>query len=379
MGGDCSRDSTARSLPRLETTAQPLLRFRQIEKRRYPMPHAAPSISVILLCYDSELFVRDAIESALAQDYCGSLEILISDDASRDGTFEIVRKVVSEYAGPHTVRVLRRQENSGSKSAHLNHVFPEALGEILISFDDDDVSRPGRVRKIVAEFANEDVQAVYSSFSLIDENGSPRGTGKVPHPAPNEDASQWFARVDAFAAGTTLAVRRRVIETFGPLDADVHEDIALPFRASLLGAVVFIPEDLVMVRRRAESLTSDLERFRSIADYRKRMLAGIEQARRNLESRRSDLDIALDLQPERSAELKRLRSIAEDTCVVAESTAKLLSPSFFERVAALLHLIRLGAYRDELAQHAFIALLPRTYLRYKRRSLGTATSDLVGN
>jgi glycosyltransferase involved in cell wall biosynthesis len=343
------------------------------------MPHAAPSVSVILLCYNSEAFVRDAIESAFAQDYSGSLEILISDDASRDGTFEVVRKVVSEYTGPHTVRVLRRDANSGSKSAHLNQVFLEASGEILISFDDDDVSRPDRVRKIVSEFANEDVQAVYSSFSLIDEDGSPRGAGTVPHPAPNEDTSRWFARVDAFAAGTTLAVRRRVVEIFGSLEPDVHEDITLPFRASLLGAVVFIPEALVMVRRRTASLTSDLGRFRSLADYRERMLAGIEQAHRNLESRRSDLDIALDLRPKRSVELRRLRSIAEDTFVVAEYTAKLLSPSFFERVAALLHLIRLGAYREELAQHAFIALLPRTYLRYKRRSLRTTTSSSVGN
>lgn len=342
------------------------------------MPQTPPSASVILLCYNSEAFVRAAIDSAFAQDYAGSLEILISDDASRDGTFEVVREVVSEYTGPHTVRVLRRDANSGSKSAHLNHVFPEASGEILISFDDDDISRLDRVRKIVAEFADEGVQAVYSSFSSIDESGSPRGMGKVPHPAPGEDASRWFARVDAFAAGTTLAVRRQVVEIFGPLEPDVHEDIALPFRASLLGAVVFIPEALVMARRRAASLTSDLQHFRSIAEYRERMLAGIEQARRNLESRRSDLDIALDLQPERSVELKRLRAIAEDTFAVAEFTAKLLSPSFLERVAALLHLIRLGAYRDELAQHAFIALLPRTYLRYKRRSLGATTSIPVG-
>jgi cellulose synthase/poly-beta-1,6-N-acetylglucosamine synthase-like glycosyltransferase len=144
------------------------------------MPYAAPSVSVILLCYDSEAFVRHAIESAFAQDYPGPMEILISDDASRDGTFELANEVVSGYTGPHTVRVLRRDANSGSKSAHLNHVFLEASGEILISFDDDDISRPDRVRKIVAEFAKEDVQAVYSSFSLIDEDGSPRGAGYRP-------------------------------------------------------------------------------------------------------------------------------------------------------------------------------------------------------
>jgi hypothetical protein len=47
-----------------------------------------------------------------------------------------------------------------------------------------------------------------------------------------------------------------------------------------------------------------------------------------------------------------------------------VSPSLRERAVALLDLIRAGAYREERAQHSFLALMPRTYLRYKRHSLG---------
>jgi glycosyltransferase involved in cell wall biosynthesis len=334
------------------------------------MPHDAPLVTAILLCFDCEAFVGDAVNGAFAQDYAGPLEILISDDASTDGTFEVVQEALARNSGRHRVRALRRDRNAGSKSAHLNQVFHEATGEIFISFDDDDVSRPDRVRRIVEAFADPDVQAVYSSFSLIDAAGAARGPGNVPHPAIGEDTSTWFARVDAYAAGTTLAVRRKVVESFGPLDPGVHEDIALPFRASLLGKVAFIAEPLVAVRRRATSLTADLARFRSLASYRDRMQRGIEQARRNLECRLSDLDMALAARPERASELARLRAVAEESYRVAESTLQLSSASCYERASALLRLIRIGAYREELAQHAFLALLPQTYLRYKRRSLG---------
>ena len=343
------------------------------------MSGKTPSVSAILLCHDSERYVSESLAGALAQDYRGPLEILVSDDASTDQTFERVERLASSYSGPHTIRLFRRDANTGSKSGHLNHVLPEASGEIIVSFDDDDVSSPTRVRKIVGAFAAPNVQAVFSSFSLIDEDGAPGGPGRVPHPPVGTDAAAWFARVDAFAAGTTLALRHTVVEAFGPLDPEIHEDIVLPFRASLLGNVVFVPEPLVRVRRRADSLTADPSRFDSLDRYRERMSWGIERARRHLASRLADLDSAGSLAPARSAEFGRLAAIATASVAVAESTAGLVSPSFPERVRALLRLIRMGAYQDELPQHAFLALLPETYLRYKRRSLKTMSADGQGS
>jgi glycosyltransferase involved in cell wall biosynthesis len=334
------------------------------------MPHDAPSVSAILLCCNCEAFVREAVESVLAQDYPGPLEILISDDASQDRTLDVVRDTIADHTWEHRVRLLERDQNTGSKSAHLNHVFAEASGEIFVSFDDDDVSRPDRIRKLVEAFADPEVQAVYSSFSLIDVTGKARGAGSVPHPSPSQNVREWFARVDAYAAGTTLSVRRNVVVSFGQLPADVHEDITLPFRASLLGDVRYIAEPLVKARRRGTSLTTDLSRFASLASYRRRMQRGIDQAQRNLATRRADLDTALALRPERRSELATLREIAQESFAIAEFTLKLSSDSFLERFSALLRLIRIGAYRDELAQHAFLALLPETYLGFKRRTLG---------
>ena len=334
------------------------------------MSETLPFVSAILLSHNCAEFVAEAVRSALDQD-CEPMELIVSDDASDDHTFDILKREVESYHGPHRIHLRRRSTTSGSKSAHLNDVFPRASGHVLVSFDGDDISEPSRVRKIANAFRrNPSVQAVYSSYLLIDETSRPLGRGKVLHPPSEVNARVWFAKVDAYAAGTTLAVRRGVIDSFGALDPDIHEDIVLPFRASLLGEVEYIDEMLVRARRRPGSLTANLERFESVENYRARMLDGIEQARRHLDCRLADLRAATGSMPERGREFEALREVVFASMTDAESTAELSSPSLPTRVRALFRLLRSGAYREDLAQNLCLTFAPTSYLRYKRRMLG---------
>ena len=69
-----------------------------------------PLVSFVLLTYNQELYVKQAVEGALKQDY-PTLEIIISDDCSSDSTFEIIQSVVSTYSGKHKVTILRNSSN----------------------------------------------------------------------------------------------------------------------------------------------------------------------------------------------------------------------------------------------------------------------------
>lgn len=329
-----------------------------------------PLVSAVLLSYNCESLIADAVRGMLRQDYAGPMEIVASDDASTDGTFAILEAELAKAGGNRQVHLLRRRSNSGSKSAHLNDVLPRTAGEILISFDADDIAEPSRVNRIVDTFAaSPSIHAVYSSFSQMDPAGRPLGRGFVPHPASNSYSSRWFARVDAYAAGATLAVRRPVMEQFGPLPPDINEDIVLPFRASLLGECVYLDEPLVRVRRHAASLTADHDRLASLAAYRTRMLLGIDRARRNLQSRLADMQRADELIPARCANLAELRCIAEESMRHAELTAGLVASEMSTRLSTLWRLLRSRAYPDDTLQHAALALAPQAYLAYKRRSL----------
>jgi len=49
-----------------------------------------PTVSILVISFNQERFIRDALESALDQDY-ENLEVIVADDASRDGTQAIIR------------------------------------------------------------------------------------------------------------------------------------------------------------------------------------------------------------------------------------------------------------------------------------------------
>jgi glycosyltransferase involved in cell wall biosynthesis len=332
-----------------------------------------PAVSAVLLSYNCDAHVGAALDSVMAQDYAGPLEIVVSDDHSRDRSFEVLRARVQAYRGPRRIVLKRRNTNSGSKSAHLNDVLPDCAGELLVSFDGDDVSEPTRVSRIAARFQqNPEAQAVYSSFALTDGALRKPRPAHVPRPPPAMDAAAWFARIDAYAAGATLAVRRDVIDAFGPLDPALNEDVQLPFRASLLGEVEFIDEPLVRVLRHMGSFTSDWERYGSLEKYRERMFAGLETAARARRSRLADINAIAARQPGLQDRWDLLRALVDRSMQEAEMTRALVSERFPERLRGLTALLRAGAYRDELPQHAWLALAPRLYLAYRRRRLGTS-------
>ena len=322
--------------------------------------------SAVLLSYNCAEFIEEAVRGVLAQDY-SPLEIVISDDASRDDTWSRIERQVATYDGHHRLILKRRRRTSGSKSAHLATLFPSLSGEVLVLFDGDDVSVSDRVRKIVAAFRlGPGVQAVYSEMNLIDRAGRSLRRSPVPRPKPGSDAATWFARVDAYAAGGTLAVRRSVIDSFGPLDPEINEDIVLPFRASLLGDVHFIDEPLVTARRHSGSLTVKPGRFDSMARYRSALLDGIEKAKQSAALRLADIDSAQRSVSDRAARFDELRSIVAKSLGEAELTAGLASSSLAVRMSTWMRLLKAGAYREHLAENAVLVLSPRLYLGFKR-------------
>jgi glycosyltransferase involved in cell wall biosynthesis len=298
------------------------------------------------------------------------MELIVSDDASEDETFVILQREAAKYHGPHRVNLYRRTDNSGSKSAHLNDVFQRVSGEIIVSFDGDDISNKSRVRRVIDVFSRDPtIQAVYSAYSLINKAGRPLGPGTVPHTSSEINTKAWFAKVDAYASGGTLAVRRAVIKSFDLMDPKIHEDVVLPFRASLLGEVMYLSEELVKVRRHPKGLTQSFDVFDSLETYRARILWGVQQARKHHESRLIDLRTAISLMPERTRELESLREIIMASMADAEVSAGLADPSLRTRVRALFRILLKRSYSETMAYNVCLAFAPNFYLRYKRYTL----------
>ena len=109
---------------------------------------APPRVSVIIIVYDGETYLAEAIESVLAQTW-PDYELLVVDDGSRDGSRELAQTYVQAH--PERVRLLRHPGGvNRGMSATRNLGLAHAQGDLVAFLDADDVWAPGKLAEQVA-------------------------------------------------------------------------------------------------------------------------------------------------------------------------------------------------------------------------------------
>ncbi|MDQ6623531.1 MAG: glycosyltransferase [Verrucomicrobiota bacterium] len=132
-----------------------------------------PLVSVMIVNYNYERFLPEAIESVLRQTY-QKFEIIICDDGSKDNS----RDVISRY-----VRLDRRikpifQENGGVGTA-LNSTYSASSGEIISMLDADDIFEPEKLARVVGKFVSGGrVGTVVNALTKVDSEG--KVIGRIP-------------------------------------------------------------------------------------------------------------------------------------------------------------------------------------------------------
>ncbi len=206
--------------------------------------HALPRVTLALFTYKQQTYVRSAVQGALAQDYEGPLEIILSDDGSPDETFAVMQQLARSYRGPHHLRLNRNNPNLGLCS-HVNRVLAMAQGEIIVMAAGDDISLPSRVTETVAAFARHP-KAMAVSFTDIQIDDDGHELYIPPSEGLEEiiDLSMFLAagvRAQGHLglSGASRAFRRDIYDQFGDLRSDCPaEDTPYLRRALYLGSCV---------------------------------------------------------------------------------------------------------------------------------------------
>lgn len=135
-----------------------------------------PRVSVLMAFYKGERYIREAIESVLAQDFT-SWEFLLVDDGGGDGSAAIVE----EFAAKHPGRI-RRLEHDGNQnrgpSASRNLGLSRARGAFIAFIDQDDVWIPTKLTEQVAILDGEPRAAMTFGPSWIWYSWSADATGR---------------------------------------------------------------------------------------------------------------------------------------------------------------------------------------------------------
>jgi glycosyltransferase involved in cell wall biosynthesis len=208
----------------------------------------SPRITVLMPAYNRERYIRDAIESVLAQTRT-DFELLIVDDGSTDGT----AARVASYRDPR-IRLLRNPQNLGIPATR-NRGISEARGEFIAMLDSDDIAHPRRLEKQVAFLERRPRHALVGSwFRYIDDEGRPQRIGRRPTGSRRLRARLLF--IGCFR-NTTVMVRRGALEHFHYREEyQVCEDLDLWTRVSLAHESANLPEILTSYRLHDDAITS---------------------------------------------------------------------------------------------------------------------------
>jgi len=159
-----------------------------------------PLVSVCCITYNHEKYIRDAIEGFLMQKTTIPIEILIHDDASTDGTADIIKEY--EAKCPDIIKPIYQTENQYSKGINPYPVFvyPRARGKYIALCEGDDYwIDPYKLQKQVDFLeANPDCSLCFHASKHIYAKNPARFYIQKPKPIP---ADKKFDIKDAILGG----------------------------------------------------------------------------------------------------------------------------------------------------------------------------------
>jgi glycosyltransferase involved in cell wall biosynthesis len=127
---------------------------------------ATPQVSLGMPVYNGKAFIREALNSLLAQTFT-DVELIISDNASTDETEIICREYADKDA---RIRYVRQAENRGA-AANFQFVLNEAGGEYFMWVAADDLQSPNFLESLVSALEEDaDLVCVMSDVKNIDEH-----------------------------------------------------------------------------------------------------------------------------------------------------------------------------------------------------------------
>ena len=221
------------------------------------MTTIGPLMSFVLIAYNQEKFIRDAVIGAFSQTF-SPLEIILSDDCSSDRTFEIMEELANDYEGQHKIILNRNKHNLGL-AAHVNKVMTIVQSDLVVLAAGDDVSFPERAQASWDLLSsNSDCTAVsFSTITFTKDYDTIARPTSLANSFEKYSIDQLIKNCEFHINGAARTFRRSVFEKFGPLSPDSPtEDSTILLRCLLAGPVIKHNDPLVYYRIHGKNLSA---------------------------------------------------------------------------------------------------------------------------
>ena len=225
-------------------------RFYLYEAMEYPDSNI--KFSIITPSFNQEEFIERTLRSVIDQQGDFSMEHLVMDGGSTDGTLEIL--------GKYAANITAVSEPDRGMADALNKGFALATGEIIGWLNSDDLYMPGALQKVTAYFnLHPECRWLYGNCLIIDE--ADQETRKWITAYKNRKARKFHYEallLENFISQPAVFMRHEALEAAGPLDTGLPTamDYDLWLRLAKIGNPGYINEDLACFRVHSQSISS---------------------------------------------------------------------------------------------------------------------------
>ncbi len=231
-------------------------------KLTYAYTQTIPNkVSVIVLCYNNEKTLSACLDSILLQKSAVDVEIIVVDDASSDGTQDIIQRYIGQY--PKIVRSMRQPENKGAGHAR-NSGMCMAKGEFMAFVDSDDCMAPHFLEKALRIMQEEQADIVAFDMVIVRQNPHHMERwGVTPGVFSGKESLEQFALKNAGGYGSVNRVYR--VEMLREKDISygtmkTHEDMVFSVAAFYHSTKTVICDDIGYYKHESsDSLFTDCD------------------------------------------------------------------------------------------------------------------------
>jgi len=264
-------------------------------KTQKPDAERLPTVTILIPVKNEEKVVGRLLRALVDMDYPEQKkEIIVVDDDSTDKTVEICRKYVERY--PNQIRLVLKP-TSNRKASALNYGLKYAKGEIVATFDADNVPEPDALMRAAEYFEDPSTAAVQGRICSINADQN-----MLTKFISYEEAVRYEAymrgkdglKLFVDLAGTCQFIRRNVLERIGGWNEEsLCEDMEMSFRLTEKGCKIrYSPE----TRSWQENPTNMTQLIRQRTRwYRGSMEVGLKYGRllRKLSRKRIDAELTI--------------------------------------------------------------------------------------
>jgi glycosyltransferase involved in cell wall biosynthesis len=211
---------------------------------QFTMNKNYPLVSIVTPAYNQANYLKETIESVLAQKY-PNIEYIVINDGSTDET----SKILNEYSG----KIISYSHENIGQAKTLNKGWVISSGVVLGYLSADDILLPGAVSKAVALLQSEsNIVMVYPDCDLIDPFSR-----VIRHSVSRATNYEELVVEQECYIGPGAFFRRSAYEIAGGWDERlrVAPDREFWMRLGLLGRIVMIPEVLALYRMHPQSIS----------------------------------------------------------------------------------------------------------------------------